>query len=118
MFFSGSPLPVVNGAHLCEELTKFLSENKSDFEQKLIPDLSHIDHMARNVNGIEVKNISFVGCSQYKLNYSYDWEFYRGCSGMNEAGVEHGSVLFVLKDDGRIEIDFPEYEERDTCEEF
>ncbi len=46
MFFSSSPQPLVNGAHLCEELTRFLSENKSDFEQKLIPDLSHIDHMA------------------------------------------------------------------------
>ncbi len=60
MFFSSSPQPLVNGAHLCEELTRFLSENKSDFEQKLIPDLSHIDHMAHNVNGIEIKNISFV----------------------------------------------------------
>ncbi|WP_340096348.1 hypothetical protein [Vibrio parahaemolyticus] len=72
MFFSSSPQPLVNGAHLCEELTRFLSENKSDFEQKLIPDLSHIDHMAHNVNN----------------------------------------------DDGFIEIDFPEYEERDTREEF
>ncbi len=35
MFFSSSPQPLVNGAHLCEELTRFLSENKSDFEQKL-----------------------------------------------------------------------------------
>ncbi|WP_339956956.1 hypothetical protein [Vibrio parahaemolyticus] len=84
MFFSSSPQPLVNGAHLCEELTRFLSENKSDFEQKLIPDLSHIDHMAHNVNGIEIKNISFV----------------------------------VDNDDGFIEIDFPEYEERDTREEF
>ncbi len=70
MFFSSSPQPLVNGAHLCEELTRFLSENKSDFEQKLIPDLSHIDHMAHNVNGIEIKNISFVVDNQYQLDYS------------------------------------------------
>ncbi len=63
MFFSSSPQPLVNGAHLCEELTRFLSENKSDFEQKLIPDLSHIDHMAHNVNGIEIKNISMMTAS-------------------------------------------------------
>ncbi|ANQ55772.1 hypothetical protein [Vibrio parahaemolyticus] len=118
MFFSSSSQPLVNGAHLCEELTRFLSENKSDFEQKLIPDLSHIDHMAHNVNGIKVENISFVGCNQYQLDYSYDWEVYRGCSDMNEADIEHESVLFVLNDDGFIEIDFPEYEERDTREEF
>ncbi|EJE8737566.1 hypothetical protein M5216_004307 [Vibrio vulnificus] len=118
MFFSSSSQPLVNGTHLCEELTRFLSENKSDFEQKLIPDLSHIDHMAHNVNGIEVENISFVGCNQYQLDYSYDWEVYRGCSDMNEADIEHESVLFVLNGDGFIEIDFPEYEERDTREEF
>ncbi len=67
MFFSSSPQPLVNGAHLCEELTRFLSENKSDFEQKLIPDLSHIDHMAHNVNGIEIKNISLMMTASSKL---------------------------------------------------
>lgn len=118
MFFSSSYQPLVNGTHLCEELARFLSKNKSNFEQKLVPDLSHIDHMAHNVNGIEVVKISYVSSNQYQLDYSYDWEVYRGCSDMNDAGIEHGRIQFVLNDNGSIEIDFPEYEERDTCDEF
>ena len=118
MYFSNSSKPIVNGAHLCEELAQFLAENKSDFEHKLIPDLSHIDHMAHNVNGIEIENISYVGCDQYQLDYSFDWEVYRGCSDMDEADIEHESVLFILNEDGFVDIDYPEVEGRDTRDEF
>ncbi|RLQ19426.1 hypothetical protein [Vibrio sp. SBT000027] len=118
MFFTSSSQPIVNCAQLCDELAKFLAANKSHFEQRLIPDLSHIDHMAHNVNGIEIENISYVGCDQYQCDYSFDWEVYRGCSGMNEADIEHESVLFVLNENGFLEFDFPECEGRDTRDEF
>ncbi len=35
MFFSSSPQPLVNGAHLCEELTRFLSEKGVSTKIKL-----------------------------------------------------------------------------------
>ncbi|MEZ8313026.1 hypothetical protein AB6C44_05440 [Vibrio splendidus] len=118
MFIFNSTKPIINGAALCPELAAFLAENKSDFERKLIPDLSHIDHMAHNPNGIVIKNVSYNGGEQYQLDYSFDWEVFRGCSDMNEEGVERGSVLFTLNVNGVLEIAFPAHQERDTHDEF
>ena len=118
MFLESKVKPLINGTQLCSTLVDFLSKNKSHFENKLIPDLSHIDHMAHNVNGIEIESVHYVGADQYQLNYSYDWEVYRGCSGMNEADIEYEKVLFTVDDSGYIEIDFLESDERNTYDEF
>ncbi|MDA9558264.1 hypothetical protein N9R79_12365 [Vibrio sp.] len=118
MFFSTLSHSNIGGSHICGELAVFLAENKKEFERKLIPELSHIDDMAHNVNGIEIKGVSYIDGDQYRLSYSFDWEIFLGCSGIQETGVERGSVLFTLDKKGIIEIDFPNYEARDTRDEF
>ncbi|MCC4814996.1 hypothetical protein CSB62_06970 [Vibrio splendidus] len=118
MIFSSSSKSLVRGSELCSELAVFLTEKKSDFESKLIPDLSHIDHMAHNANGIKIESVRYVEGIQYQLNYSFDWEVFRGCSDMNESGIERGRVSFTLDENGFLKIDFPNYDERDTSDEF
>ncbi|PMM74505.1 hypothetical protein BCT47_02935 [Vibrio splendidus] len=118
MLFKSKSGQIVNSQELCIELQSFLETNKSDFQSSLIPDLSHIDHMAQNVNGIDIQEVTYSGGNQYQLDYSYDWEVYRGCSNMDLSDIEHDSVLFTVDSDGYIDIDFFEPEERSTIDEF
>ncbi|MND74920.1 hypothetical protein D3C80_665270 [compost metagenome] len=118
LLLTANSKPLVHGHALCAELIDFLKKNKKNFEDKLIPCLSHIDHMAQNINGIEIEQVTYVGADQYQLDYSYDWEVYRGCSDMNEADIEYDSTLFTVDENGYIEIDFLEPNERNTCDEF
>lgn len=109
---------IKHGDSICHELSAFLDSHKEEFASKLIPDLSHIDHMAHNVNGITIEEVTFLDSNTYQLDYTYDWEVYRGCSDMNEYDTEKSHVIFTLDDDGSIELDYLEIEERDTFEEF
>ncbi|ROO75703.1 hypothetical protein EDB69_1012 [Vibrio crassostreae] len=118
MLFSRLSKPLVHGSELCPELLNFLTEHKSDFEEKLIPDLSYIDDMAHVVNGIKIKDVLYINANQYRLQYSFDWELFLGCSDRNETGVENGSVLFTLEDDNVLNISFPNYGSRDTSDEL
>ncbi|ROR26881.1 hypothetical protein FB440_1213 [Vibrio crassostreae] len=118
MLFDRKPEPAVDGAELCSELTDFLTEISNEFESKLVPDLSYIDEMAHVVNGINIKNVVHVNANQYRLQYSFDWELFLGCSDRNETGVENGSVLFTLEDDNVLNINFPNYGSRDTSDEL
>lgn len=118
MLFSNLSKPLVHGSELCSELFNFLTEHKSDFEEKLITDLSYIDDMAHVVNGIKIKDVLHINANQYRLLYSFDWELFLGCSDRNETGVESGSVLFTLEDDNVLNINFPNYGTRDTSDEL
>ena len=37
---------------------------------------------------------------------------------MNESGIERGRVSFTLDENDFLKIDFPNYDERDTSDEF
>lgn len=118
MLFERKSEPSVDGAELCSELTDFLTEIASEFESKLVPDLSYIDEMAHVVNGINIKNVVHVSANQYRLEYSFDWELFLGCLDRNETGVENGRVLFTLEGDNFLKFNFPDNSSRDTREEF
>ncbi|MEZ8312350.1 hypothetical protein AB6C44_01995 [Vibrio splendidus] len=118
MLFSSLSKPLVHGSELCSELLNFLTEHKRKFEEKLIPDLSYIDDMAHVVNGINIKDVLHINANQYRLQYSFDWELFLGCSDRNETGVDNGSVLFTLEDDNVLNINFPNYGSRDTSDEL
>ncbi|SJL83779.1 hypothetical protein VPAL9027_01757 [Vibrio palustris] len=118
LIFSSSMQPLVNGAELCSELAIYLALNKSDFEQRLIPDLTYIDQTAHNVNGIQVERVEYITGELYQLYYGVDWEVFRGCSDIYETGIQHEKVSFTLHHDGVIEMEFPSYHERDTHDEF
>ncbi|WP_243694211.1 hypothetical protein [Vibrio viridaestus] len=105
-------------SELCHELSEFLTANKGMFEQRLIPDFSHIDHMAHNVNGITVDAVEYIKDQRYRLKYHCDWELFRGCSDIQSSGVERDSVTFTLKTDGQIDIRFIDSTDHDTCNEF
>lgn len=100
------------------ELTKFLTKNKGLFEDLLIHSLDHIDHMATNINGIIIKNVSHCDENEFFLEYSYDWHVYRGCSDMNEDGEIDDSISFTLHEDGNIEFHHLETTEHNTIDEF
>ncbi len=118
MLFIHKSEPLVHGPVLCSELAAFLADNKSKFEDKLVPDLSYIDDMAHVVNGIKIKSVQHVNHNQYRLEYAFDWELFLGCSDRNETGVENGRVLFILEDDNNLNFDFPDMSSRDTRDEF
>lgn len=118
MLFIHKSQPLVHGSELCSELADFLTENKSKFEDRLVPDLSYIDDMAHVVNGIKIKSVQHVNYNQYRLEYAFDWELFLGCSDRNETGVENGRVLLILEDDNNLNFDFPDRNSRDTCDEF
>lgn len=118
MLFIHKSQPLVHGLELCSELTEFLTDNKSKFEDKLVPDLSYIDEMAHVVNGINIKDVVHVSENQYRLEYSFDWELFLGCSDRNETGVENGQVLFTLEGDNFLKFNFPDHRSRDTRDEF
>lgn len=111
-------MPIVHGLHLCSTIFDFLNNHKGEFEYKLIPDLSHIDHTAHNVNGIKIEAVEYVDTERYKLVYSYDWEVYRGCSDIHDTDVEYDSVIFKVTKNGFVDIDDLKVIERDTSDEF
>lgn len=118
MIFTNDGQPFSNGQGICGALEKFLKENKASFERSLIPDLSHIDSRAENINGIDTAGVSYLGNGEYQLDYSYDWSVYRGCSDMDEYDECEEYVVFTMDQDGYIEFDTSHLEERDTIEEF
>ncbi len=118
MFFTHETEPLNHGHELCSELEAFLQQNKASFEHKLIVDLSHIDHMAHNLTGINIDKVVFVNGQQYQLEYSFDWELNRGCSDIHDHGVQHERVAFIIESNGFININFPIVDSRDTCDEF
>ncbi|WBA10767.1 hypothetical protein [Salinivibrio kushneri] len=118
MIFTNDGQPFSNGQAVCGALEKFLSTNKRSFERSLIPDLSHIDSRAENINGIDIDKVTYQGNGEYQLDYSYDWFVYRGCSDMNEYDECEEYVMFSMDENGYIEFDTSHLEERDTIEEF
>ncbi|EGR0694075.1 hypothetical protein CGH86_23225 [Vibrio parahaemolyticus] len=118
MIFTNDGQPFSNGQAICRALEKFLTANKGSFERSLIPDLSHIDSRAENINGIDIGAVTYQGNDEYQLDYSYDWFVYRGCSNMDECGECEESVVFSMDENGYIEFDTSHLEERDTIEEF
>lgn len=110
--------PIVHGAGLVSELVSVIEKHKAAFEHQLIPDLSHIDVMAHNENGIVVTGVEHLEENLYKLNFTYDWQLYRGCADIHGVGIEKGNALFTVSDNGQIEIDLHKDVSRDTCEEF
>lgn len=103
---------------LCQQLAAFLDTHKTEFETRLIPDLTHIDLMAHNVNGIEVLSVEHISDNQYRLRYRYDWQLFNGCAGKDESGIERDSVRFTLDENGVIDIAFLVTDERGTADEL
>lgn len=118
MNFNNDGKPFSNGQAVCSTLKEFFKKNKNDFERSLIPDLSHIDNRAENINGIEISEVTYQGNGEYQLDYSYDWFVYRGCSDMDGYDECEESVVFSMDENGYIEFDTSHFEERDTIEEF
>lgn len=107
-----------HGNYYCEELSKLLYKEKESFEQKLIGDISHIHDRAYCHSGIEIESIVYQSNNEYFLEYSFDWHVYNGCADMEEQGTVEESVVFSVKEDGEININFLEVDERSTVDEF
>ncbi|OBU16388.1 hypothetical protein AYY19_04315 [Photobacterium aquimaris] len=118
MIFTNNGQPLSNGEAVCDALEEFLKINKERFEHSLIPNLSHIDHRAENINGIDIGDVTYQGNGEYQLDYSYDWSVYRGCSDMDQYDECEESVVFTIDENGYIEFDTSHFEQRDTIEEF
>lgn len=99
-------------------IKNFLTEHKNIFEAQLIGDLSHINNRADNINGIQIEEITHQSENEYCMSYTYDRYVYNGCSDMNEQDDEEGFVCFTVGENGDVEFDTPEFEERSTLNEF
>ncbi|CAK1816797.1 conserved hypothetical protein [Vibrio crassostreae] len=118
MIFTNNGPVFSNGQVICDALAQFLKMNKDSFERSLIPDLSHIDSRAENINGIDVGEVTYLENDEYQLVYSYDWSVYRGCSDMDEYDECEESVVFTMDENGYIEFDLSHLSARNTIEEF
>ncbi|EGQ8508607.1 TPA: hypothetical protein NKO90_004454 [Vibrio parahaemolyticus] len=118
MIFKSKSGEIKHGSQLCEELKAFLIEHENSFGSSLVPDLSHINSRAENHTGIDIFEVTFLGGNEYQLDYQYQWSVYNGCADMDLEGEEDTAVTFVLGNDGEIEFDILEVEERNTIEEF
>lgn len=114
MIFTPLSQPMEHGPALCDALKDFLIANKNTFQDKLIPDLSYIDDMAHNVNGIEIQSVHHLTENRYQIEYSYDWELFLGCSDINQSGIGHDHIRFTLDPEGQINMEYLFPDERDT----
>lgn len=108
----------IHGSHQCRALEIFLTDNKTQFEGKLIGDLKHINYRAECFNGIKVESVQHCENNEYLLDYSYEWHVYNGCSNMDGYDREWDAISFSIGSNGEIEFDFLILAERTTCEEF
>lgn len=96
------------GPNLCADLFKFLIKHKSEFENKLVGDLSYIDNRANCQTGIEVEDVQYQQ-GTFFLCYSFEWTIYNGCADMENSGSEEDNVDFTVDEDtGEIEFNFPD----------
>ncbi|WP_241149110.1 hypothetical protein [Photobacterium sanguinicancri] len=95
-----------------------MGENEHLYGSSLIPDLSHINSRAENHTGIDICEVTYLGGNEYQLEYGYQWSVYNGCADMDLEGEEDSSVSFTIDENGEIEFEFLDIEERDTREEF
>lgn len=107
-----------NQSELCKKLKLFIESNIEELEKELVSDLSHIDPLAVNSNGLSIENITHVQSNQYQLNYRYDYNIYNGCADMDANDEFSGRLIFIIGDDGKIKFEYPVYEERSTCDEL
>ncbi|MFT5637097.1 MAG: hypothetical protein ACI89T_002572 [Cognaticolwellia sp.] len=118
MFLDGIKPGVKHGSHLCKSLFDLLKKEKSSYEEKLIPDLSYINHRAECVTGIEIESVQYESHNQYSLIYSFEWFVYNGCADMDEQDTIEEQTSFTVEDDGSINIDFIISEVRSTADEL
>lgn len=109
---------VQHGESICARLASVLLAHQHELDTQLIPDLSYIDVMAHNVKGIEILAVEFIDANQYRLRYSFDWQLFNGCAGIDESGVERDSVRFTLADNGDIELALMGLDLRSTGDEL
>ncbi|USP06030.1 hypothetical protein LGV68_01610 [Vibrio sp. LQ2] len=118
MIFTPLSQPIEHGPALCDALKDFLIAHKSTFQEKLIPDLSYIDDMAHNVNGIEIQSVHHLAKNRYQIEYSYDWDLFLGCSDINQSGTGHDHIRFTLDPEGQINMEYLFPDELDTSDEL
>ena len=100
------------------KLQKFLESCVGEFSSGLIGDLSHINSRAKCHTDINIENLDKSSEGEYQLDYSYDWSVYNGCADMDESDCVEGVTFIYVSDEGDVEIEFPEFEERNTVDEF
>ncbi len=118
MIFRPNAGAIAHGSALCGELKQFLMENEPDYGASLVPNLSHISFLAKNHTGIDIDDVTHLVGNQYQLTYRYQWSIFNACADMELEGEERTSVSFIVDDDGNIEFNIHDNEERDTLDEF
>ncbi|EHH1283287.1 hypothetical protein QUN95_000536 [Vibrio parahaemolyticus] len=107
-----------NTEQFTHTLKEFLSVNLSEFSGDLIGDLEYIHPRAECYEGINIESLNKVEEGVYQLDYSYDWFVYNGCADMDESDQVEDSTLVYVDEDGNVEVDIPDFQERSTVEEF
>lgn len=105
MKLAGFKNNLIDGKGLCAELYDFLNKEKPQYEQKLIPDLSYINHIAECSTGIDITAIEHRSNNIYRLNYSLEWSIYNGCSDLDEKGTISTHVSFKRESDSSLVFD-------------
>ena len=100
------------------KLKKFVEDSLDLFAGELIGDLSHIHSRAECHSGVNIDGFHKSSEGEYQLDYSYDWSVYNGCADMDESDSVTESTFIYVDEDGEVEIDIPEFEEKSTVEEF
>lgn len=100
------------------KLQKFLEDCVDGFSPGLIVDLSHINSRAECHAGINIEGLNKSSDGEYQLDYSYDWSIYNGCADMDDSGCVEGVTFVHVSEEGDVEIELPEFEERNTIDEF
>jgi len=108
----------IHGDDKCPEISSYLNKHKSSFEYSLIPDLSYLNHRAECHTGIDIDHISYISKNEYQIDYSYDWNIYNGCDGLNDSGTENECVIFTISKSGEIEFETEHFEARSTHDEI
>ncbi|NAW56827.1 MULTISPECIES: hypothetical protein [unclassified Vibrio] len=107
-----------NSEEFISVLERFLLENVDEYSGDLIGDLEYIHARAECYEGIKLESLSKVCEGEYQLDYSYNWFVYNGCADMDESDCVQNSTFVYVDEDGNVEVDIPDFQERTTVEEF
>jgi hypothetical protein len=109
---------ITHGDDFCTTLCSVLIDEKYQYQNKLIPDLSYIHNLAQCTSGIKIVNVEHQVINQYRLNYDVEWFIYNGCIGMDEQGTINEYTTVVVEDNSTINIDCSISEQRSSADEL
>lgn len=100
------------------ELIEVIKQNIPKIEGDLVGNLMWYSPNARFVQDtIDIISLEYLGCSRYKMNYSFRWNVFNPCLDIDSDETTYTSVNFTLESQSLV-FDFIDNEPETMSEEL